>query len=943
MLAAPLVLLLLVTVVHVSCFTAGYRIRLLSTSDKLVGDAHTLGYRQAQRKLVLGGTSIRSSPSDDESGGSSPGEELSESEKDTSIVNVQLNDELKNCFMSYAMSTILGRALPDARDGLKPVHRRVLYAMQMLNLTPDSTYRKCARIVGEVLGKFHPHGDQSVYDALVRMSQDFVMLHPLISGHGNFGSVDNDPPAAMRYTEAKLSSLSSDAMLSDIKEDTVDFVPNFDDQEEEPLVLPAKIPMLLLNGASGIAVGMATNIPPHNLGELIDGVVGLIRNPELSDEELMKVIPAPDFPTGGEIIGKVGAHSMYKTGRGSVPMRAKSHIEVITSTSRSGTKLTRTAIIVTELPYMTNKAALLEKMADMVNDKKLDGISDLRDESDRDGIRVVIELKRDANPAIVQNNLYKKTALQTSFSGNMLALVDDGTQPKRVTLRDLLNIFIDFRFKTVRRRTAHQLKKVQSRDHIVQGLIMALSKIDKIIKVIRDSEDVIAAKVLLISEEFGFSVEQAESVLGLTLRRLTSMEGSKLNSEHDDLVKQIDVLSNVMNSETEVFNIIVNESLEIKKKHAVPRRTAILGEQLELCDQDLLANDRSVILITGNGYIKRIPIEEFQAQSRGGKGKAGARLSTDQDSVQHFFTCNDHDTVLFVTDRGIAYTTKAFQIPLGSRIAKGTPLPQVLPIGQNEVVTSLIPIDSFRDEESLILLTSNGYVKKTPINAFKTVSARGLTIISLGDDDSLRWARRCNITDEILIATRDGFGMRMEASSLRETGRKSRGVRALNLRDGDRMADMDIILKSNPIETGPSEPQYVLAVTEKGYGKRISIEEFRVQKRGGRGVIIIKFKTKAGGGRGKTTTLIKPKTKEVKGETDALSSMRICSAEDEVVFSTERGTIMRQLAGDISVQSRSATGVKLQKLPIDDSIVMVDVVPPDMSTPHSSIMESASV
>lgn len=915
---AVLLLLAAGCVAHVACFTTGNRIRNFYPPSKYTN-------REIDRKRgtsFVGTTHISAIPEDDDS---TVGSMLY---NDTSIVNVQLNEELKNCFMSYAMSTILGRALPDARDGLKPVHRRVLYAMQALNLTPDSGYRKCARIVGEVLGKFHPHGDQSVYDALVRMSQDFVMLHPLIAGHGNFGSVDNDPPAAMRYTEAKLSSLAYDSMLADIKEDTVDFVPNFDDNEEEPVVLPARLPMLLLNGASGIAVGMATNIPPHNLGELLDGVVALVKDPNLSDEDLFKLIPAPDFPTGGEIIGLSGAAKMYQTGHGSVPIRAKTHIETVTSVSKSGTKLTKTAIIVTELPYMTNKALLLEKIADMVNDKKIDGISDLRDESDREGIRVVIELKRDAIPAIVQNNLLKRTALQVSFSGNMLALVDAGTQPRRVTLRDLLTIFIDFRFKTIRRRTAHQLLRVKTRDHIVQGLIMALSKIDRIIKVIKESPDSTTARAELTSDKFGFSDEQAESVMGLTLRRLTAMEGSKLKEEHEDLVKQIEDLSGVMDKDGEVFRIIEEESQVIRTKHAVPRRTAILGEELELSDQDLLANDRSVILITDNGYIKRIPIQEFQSQSRGGKGKAGAKMSNKsghkEDSVSQFFSCNDHDSILFITDKGIAYTKKAYQIPLGSRVAKGTPIPQVLPIGGDEEVTSLIPIDKFREEESLILLTSNGYVKKTPIDAFQSVSQRGLTIISLGEDDSLRWARRCNQTDEILIATRDGFASRFSASTLRSTGRKSRGVRALNLRDGDRMADMDIILHSTENSSTHHEPQYVFAVTEKGYGKRIEIGEFRTQQRGGKGVIIIKFKSKAGGGRSSGSGSSKDKHEG----TDALSSMRICSAGDEVVFSTNKGTVMRQRVDDITVQSRSATGVKLQNVPVGDSITMVDIVPP---------------
>ena len=672
------------------------------------------------------------------------------------IQNIELNDELKASFMSYAMSTILGRALPDARDGLKPVHRRVLYAMQVLNLTPDNTYRKCARVVGEVLGKFHPHGDMSVYDALVRMAQDFVMLHPLVAGHGNFGSVDNDPAAAMRYTEAKLSKIAFDTLLVDIKEETVDFVPNFDGNEVEPVVLPARLPMLLLNGASGIAVGMATSIPPHNLGELADAVVAIISNPQITDEELFKIIPAPDFPTGGKIMGNAGARSLYQTGHGSIIMRAKTHVEIITTSSRSGSR-TRNAIVVTELPYMTNKATLLEKIADLVNDKKLEGIADLRDESDRDGIRVVIELKRDAIPALVQNNLFKKTALQMTFSGNMLALVDEGKQPQRITLRQGLDIFIDYRFHTLRRRTTFQLKKLKARNHIVEGMIKAMSRMDDIINLLRKTKETTdKVKSILTSASFDLSVEQADAILNMQLRRLTALEEDKLKEENADLTMQINTLGNIMEDDKKVFDIMRTETLALKEKHATPRRSIVWDEEGSLSDEDLLANDRSVIMMTRSGYIKRVPIEEFETQARGTKGKAGARLSADDDSVSQFFSCNDHDVILFITDKGKAYSVKAFQVPIASRIAKGVPLPQVLPINSDEQVTSVIPVDSFGIDETehLVLLTSQGFVKKTPLKAFESISARGLIIISLGESDSLRWARRCLPHEEVLIATR---------------------------------------------------------------------------------------------------------------------------------------------------------------------------------------------
>jgi DNA gyrase subunit A len=834
-------------------------------------------------------------------------------DEDERLVSIELDKELKDAFLSYAMSTILGRALPDARDGLKPVHRRVLYAMHALGLTPESGYRKCARVVGEVLGKFHPHGDQSVYDALVRMAQDFVMQHPLINGHGNFGSIDADPPAAMRYTEAKLSKLGSDALLSDIKEDSVPFAPNFDGNEDEPLVLPARVPMLLLNGGSGIAVGMATNIPPHNLGELCDALVAMIDDPEVSLEDLIKIMPGPDFPTSGYIMGHTGIENLYRDGKGSILMRAKAHIEQVPPV-KGGRQ--RSAIVVTELPYMTNKANLLVKIAELVNDKKIDGIRDLRDESDRDGIRVVIELKADCVPAVVKNNLFKKTALQTTFSGNMLALVNDGTQPARIGLIKALQVFITFRFGVIRRRTKFQLDKLVTRDHIVQGLLIALSRIDDVIEIVRNSKDSTSAKAILSSDEYGLSDEQIEAILALRLGRLTSMEENKLKKEHDDLEGQITTLSGVMSDETKVYKIMKSETKQLKKAHAVPRRTLLLDEEGELSDQDLLANDRSIIILTKSGYIKRIPIEEFEAQSRGGKGKASTRLADDSDSIQHFFTCNDHDSVLLVTGQGIAYSVKAFQIPLSSRTAKGAPLPQVLPISSEEKVSTVIPIDQFNENEFLILLTSKGYIKKTPLNAFSKITQRGLIIISLGEGDTLDWARRCDADAEILVATRDGFASRYSVSQLKATSRTSRGVKALKLRPEDKMADMDILA-----DDSAGKGSHALVVSSKGYGKRISIDEFRNQKRGGKGVIAIKFKEKAGGSR-----------KAGGDKPDTLACMVTCKPGDEVVLSTSRGTVIRQRVDDLSIQSRTATGVLIQRLAKDDVITSVDVLPPEKIT-----------
>jgi DNA gyrase subunit A len=784
--------------------------------------------------------------------------------------------------------------------------------------------------VGEVLGKFHPHGDMSVYDALVRMAQDFVMLHTLVAGHGNFGSVDNDPAAAMRYTEAKLSSLAFDSLLSDIKEDTVDFVDNFDGNEIEPLVLPARLPMLLLNGASGIAVGMATNIPQQNLGELASAVIALIDNPNITADELIEIIPAPDFPTGGKIMGNSGAKELYKTGRGSIIMRAKTHIEVL---NKQGARAsTRNAIVVTELPYMTNKSGLLEKIADLVNDKKLDGIADLRDESDRDGIRMVIELKRDAIPAVVQNNLFKKTALQTSFSANMLALVDDGKQPQRLNLKGALEIFLKFRFETIRRRTNFQVTKLKNRDHIVVGLMAALAKVDDIIDLLRNSKDTASAKAVLMGDKYGFSTEQADSVLALRLSRLTAMEEGKLKEEHEQLTRDIAVLDDLMNKDGRVYDVIRAETEEIRTKHGKPRLSELLGEEGNLTDQDLLANDRSVIIITRSGYIKRLPIEEFESQSRGTKGKAGAKLSTEDDGIAQFFSCNDHDSVLFVTDKGVAYSIKAFQVPLASRTAKGVPLPQILPFSSQETVTSVIPIESFeREEEHLVLLTRKGFVKKTPLKSFKNMSARGLIIISLTEGDSLGWSRRCLPHEEVLIATKDGFACRFGVTDLTSTGRQSRGVRALNLRENDQMADMDINTSPAAVASVKNDDDaYVFVITERGYGKRISIEDFRKAKRGGRGVFAIKFKDKAGGGGKQARAAGKSGL-----QADALRCLRFCNSGDEVVLSTSKGTILRQRVDDVSVQTRSATGVLVQKLAKDDGIIDIAIVPAegDAGTP----------
>jgi len=594
------------------------------------------------------------------------------SEDNDRIIQTDLRNEMSRSYLEYAMSVIVGRALPDARDGLKPVHRRILYAMYELGLTSGRPYRKCARVVGEVLGKYHPHGDTAVYDALVRMAQDFSMRMPLIDGHGNFGSVDNDPPAAMRYTESRLQSLTDESLLEDIESETVDFADNFDGSQQEPTVLPARIPQLLLNGSSGIAVGMATNIPPHNLGELINGLKSIINNPSIEDRELFELIKGPDFPTGGQILGRDGIRETFKTGRGSITMRGVANIEQIKSIGRAE----KDAVIITELPFQTNKAALIERIADLVNEKKLEGISDIRDESDRDGMRIVIELKRDAYPQVVLNNLFKLTPLQNNFSANILALVKG--EPTTLSLRKMLDVFLDFRVETIRRRTGFLLKKAEERDHIVKGLLLALGAMDEIINLIRSAKDTVSAREKLQTDH-ELSATQAEAILQMQLRRLTALEADKIKGEHDELTRKINLYQQILNSKERIFEIILEELNKIDERFSSPRKTEILDLGGGLDDIDLIANDRSVVLLTEAGYLKRMPVNEFESTSRGSRGKAGTKTQED-DEVKLFISCIDHDTLLLFSDRGVSYALPAYRVPMSSRSAKGTPSVQLLPI-----------------------------------------------------------------------------------------------------------------------------------------------------------------------------------------------------------------------------------------------------------------------
>ena len=842
------------------------------------------------------------------------------------IVPTDLRSEMSRSYLEYAMSVIVGRALPDARDGLKPVHRRILYAMHELGLTADRPFRKCARVVGEVLGKYHPHGDTAVYDALVRMAQDFSMRSPLINGHGNFGSVDNDPPAAMRYTECRLQALSSDALLQDIESETVDFVDNFDGSQQEPIVLPARVPQLLLNGSSGIAVGMATNIPPHNLGELIDGVIALIHNPEISLAELMAIIPGPDFPTGGQILGRSSIREAYTTGRDSVTMRGVANIETIEQRGRPD----REAIIITELPYQTNKAALIEKIAEMVNERRLEGISDIRDESDRDGMRIVIELKRDAYPRVVLNNLYKQTPLQNNFGVNMLSLVNG--EPQLLGLKAMLEVFLDFRVETITRRTQFELRKAEERDHILQGYLIALESIDAIIALIRNAADTPTAKQELM-DSYELSETQAEAILQMQLRRLTALEADKIQQEHEELQAKIADLNDILARRERILEMIVTELTQLKTKHNTPRRTVIEQGEGDLTDISLIANEQVVILVTEQGYIKRMPVSAFEAQSRATRGKAGAKMKED-DGILHFITCYTHDLVLFFSDRGVAYSLRAYQIPEGSRVARGVPIVQMLPIPKEEAITSVIGVSEFSDDEYLIMLTQGGFIKKTVLSAFSNIRANGLIAVSLEEGDLLRWVRLGRITDSILIGSHHGMAIHFKADDeqLRPLGRPTRGVRAMNLREGDRLISMDV-LPSQVVEAvveaaaagdddsevdeanGGSAGPWVLVITAAGLGKRVPVSKFRLQNRAGMGLQAMKFRM----------------------EDDTLVALRVVNEGGELMLITNRGIIIRQRGSDISIQSRQATGVCLQRLDNDDAIAAVALVPHSLQESEANI------
>ena len=811
---------------------------------------------------------------------------------DGKIVPVNIREEMKRSYIDYAMSVIVGRALPDVRDGLKPVHRRILYAMNELGMTPDKPFKKCARIVGEVLGKYHPHGDSSVYEALVRLAQDFNTRYLVVDGHGNFGSVDGDGAAAMRYTEARMHKITQ-SMLADIDCETVEFGPNFDGSLQEPYVLPVRLPMLLLNGCAGIAVGMATNVPPHNLSEVVDGTIALIDNPNITVAELMEYIKGPDFPTAATIIGLNDIKQAYETGRGSIKMQAVAGFEEI---SGGAGRQSRTAIVVTEIPYQVNKSVLIEKMADLVKEGRINGISDIRDESDREGVRIVIELKRDAKPDVVKNNLFKYTQLSTTFGVNMLALC--GKQPKLMNLYEVLSEFVEHRVEIVTRRTIFFLKKAKIRAHILAGLIIALGSIDEVIDIIKKSKTTDDARVALMSR-FGLDADQSNAILEMQLRRLTGLEQDKVKAEYDDLIKKIAEYEDILASRQKILDIIKTELLEDKEKYGDERKTQILPEQGEVTIEDLTPNTPMAVFITHQGYLKRISLDTFERQNRATRGKSGIKTKEDDD-IQHFFTAMMHDKVLFFSSKGTVYSLNVYDFPEGGRQSKGLPIVNVLPIEQGERITAVVPVSNFSHDLNLIMLTKKGYIKRIELDNFSNIRRNGIIAIGLEENDELCWVKLATGRDEIIIGTSCGMAIRFPIEDLRPLGRSARGVTSMKLRSGDEIVGCDIVPRDYDAD--------LLVVTSDGFGKRTKLSEFRSQNRGGIGLIATKFKT--------------PSSK--------LVALTIVQDSDDIMMVTANGVVTRLNAGSISRQGRPATGVRAQNLVDNDNVVSVNkIVNPD--------------
>ncbi|EHQ87245.1 DNA gyrase subunit A [Desulfosporosinus youngiae] len=795
------------------------------------------------------------------------------------VLPIEIAEEMRKSFIDYSMSVIVSRALPDVRDGLKPVHRRILYTLHELGLTPNKPYSKSARLVGDCMGKFHPHGDSSIYDAVVRLAQDFASRYPLVDGHGNFGSIDGDSAAAMRYTELRMAKLAT-YMLADIDKDTVDFDLNYDEKQEEPTVLPSKFPNLLVNGSSGIAVGMATNIPPHNLSEVIEATIALMTNPELSIDELMNYVKGPDFPTGGTIMGHEGIISAYKTGRGSIKIRSKTQIEPM---EKSG----KNRIIVTEIPFMVNKARMIEKIADLVRDKKLDGITDLRDESDRSGMRIVIELRRDVNPKIILNQLYKHTQLEDTFGVNMLALVNG--QPRTLTLKDMIHYFIEHQKDVIVRRTKFELNKAEAEAHIIEGLRIALDHIDEVIETIRSSKDESTARENLISR-FGLSEKQAQAIVDMRLKRLTGLEREKLENQYQELMNTIAYLKSVLASEAMVIGIVKTELEEINRKFGDARRTMVTIDVSRMDVEDLIAVEDVVVTVTHYGYIKRLPLNTYKSQNRGGKGVHGM-ATKEQDFVEHLFTTTTHHYILFFTSQGKVYRLKAYEIPEASRTGKGTAVINLLNLGEHEMITAVMAIKDYSPDFFLITATKRGIMKKTALQEYDSSRKDGLIALTLDEGDELIGVKLTQGLDDILLATKHGIAIRFPESDVRYMGRTARGVKGIKLEENDVVVGMDVIGNEGEL----------LTMSENGFAKRTDLKEFRVQGRGGRGVIVMKLNAKTG----------------------TLVGIKVVQVEDELMVITNNGIMLRIPVSSISNQGRSAQGVLAMRTNDNSSVVAI--------------------
>ena len=809
-----------------------------------------------------------------------------EERQDGNVIQRDIEQEMRTAYIDYAMSVIVSRALPDVRDGLKPVHRRILYAMHEDGITSDKPYRKCANTVGSVLGRYHPHGDASVYDAMVRMAQDFSMRYMLIDGHGNFGSIDGDGAAAMRYTEARMSKIS-EYMLTDIEKNTVNFMPNYDDRLQEPTVLPARIPALLVNGSSGIAVGMATNIPPHNLTEVINGIIKIIDEDEVTNEDLMSVIKGPDFPTGGIILGIEGIKQAYTTGKGKITVRAEAEIEEMSNTKQ--------IIIVSSLPYQVNKAKLIENMARLVREKRIEGISEIRDESDRiDRVRIVIELKRDANAQVVLNQLYKNTQMQDTFGIIMLALVNG--EPKVLTLRQCLDYYIDHRKDVILRRTQFELDKALARAHILEGLKIALDNIDEVINIIRSSYDDPKEKLM---ERFGLTDVQAQAILDMRLKTLSGLQREKIEEEYKALMELIAHLREILSSERLVFDIIKEELIQIRDKFGDERKTKIVAAEGEINVEDLIKEEQSVVALTHFGYIKRMPIDTYKSQRRGGKGIIGI-ATREEDFVKQIFTASTHDTILFFSNKGKLYRLRGYEIPEAGRTARGTAIVNLLSLDPGEKISAIIPIQNFAEGKYLLMATKNGLIKKTALNEYNSARKTGLQAITLKEEDELIAVRLTDGEDNVVLVTKNGMCITFDEKDVRPMGRVSQGVIGIRIDEDDAVIGMESVIAGGQAT--------LLAITENGFGKRTELDEYRVQNRGGKGVITYKITPKTG----------------------CLVGIRIATEEDDVMLITDTGTIIRLKVKDVSVLGRSTQGVTLMRTNDGGKVVSIETLTPDM-------------